>query len=456
MLVFHAFITKVENPMRLTLPSIGNIEESGFGSSEDIFKRQAFGQQISNLILNTEENMVMALDSNWGQGKSTFIRMWKKHNEALENPLTTVYFDAFENDYQQDAFLALASEVYDALHIEDESSKSEFKERVANVAKAFGRSAFRIGARAITAGLVDDTALESAEEEIASAITGNVETYISEKLENNASDRLALHEFRSFLADTVKNNTPNHKLVFIIDELDRCRPDFALEIIEKIKHLFSVEGLTFLLVMNRNQLEESVKCKYGAGIEAQMYLQKFINIWLHLPEIKKTEYGYSDKVKFLNYAIDKMNCELLVQNEITRKVLSELIEANNTSFREIERIMTQLAILDNVQQRTIRYNYVYQLALAGLCFIKVNEPKLYLDFINKNISSDIVLKRLNIEQNPSTQSGALASMIVGVLADEATLEAMIEAKELPVDDFRGFNVDIFVNVNEPLNNFSQL
>ena len=72
-------------------------------------------------------------------------------------------------------------------------------------------------------------------------------------------------------------------IVFIIDELDRCKPDFALELLEQVKHLFSVKGITFLLVTNREQLEESIKSKYGQGINPTNYLHKFINIWLTMP-----------------------------------------------------------------------------------------------------------------------------------------------------------------------------
>ena len=53
------------------------------------------------------------------------------------------------------------------------------------------------------------------------------------------------------------------KLVFLIDELDRCRPTYAVETIEKIKHLFSVPGIIWVLVMNKEQIESSIQKVYG-------------------------------------------------------------------------------------------------------------------------------------------------------------------------------------------------
>ena len=70
-----------------------------------------------------------------------------------------------------------------------------------------------------------------------------------------------------------KENPP--QLIFIIDELDRCKPTFALEIIEKIKHIFSVPGIHFLIVTHLKQLENSVRYSYGADIDSQTDLQKF-------------------------------------------------------------------------------------------------------------------------------------------------------------------------------------
>jgi predicted KAP-like P-loop ATPase len=64
--------------------------------------------------------------------------------------------------------------------------------------------------------------------------------------------------------------------VFVIDELDRCRPPFAPEVLENIKHLFSVPNIVFILSMNRSQIEESIRCEYGTQVHASKYLQKFV------------------------------------------------------------------------------------------------------------------------------------------------------------------------------------
>ena len=82
----------------------------GFTGEIDIFKRKPLGESLANLLESTEENLIIGIDSQWGEGKSMFCKMLSAH---LRNERNTqnIYFDAFENDYQRDPFLASSLEV---------------------------------------------------------------------------------------------------------------------------------------------------------------------------------------------------------------------------------------------------------------------------------------------------------------------------------------------------------
>ncbi|TOM08140.1 P-loop ATPase, partial [Vibrio parahaemolyticus] len=184
--------------------------------------------QLYNLINNSDENLVLALDAQWGEGKSTFIKMWSGENRhKQEPPLETIYFDAFENDYQKEPFLALASEIYELLEDKAESKKQEFKEKAAQVFKTFSRGVIKAGIRLGTAGVIDGTVLDQAEKDISTLVSEQVDSIISSKFESSKADKLALKNFKEFLSDVALNHTPGKRIVFVIDELDRCRPDFA-------------------------------------------------------------------------------------------------------------------------------------------------------------------------------------------------------------------------------------
>jgi hypothetical protein len=438
--------------VRLSLPELQITADEGFNPQKDIFRRAQYGQQLTNFIVNAEENLVFALDSNWGSGKTTFIKMWHSHNNNHTPQLKTIYFDAFQNDYQSDPFLALASEVYDLFEDDDHESKRNFKEKASNVFKAFSRGLIKTGVKVATAGAIDGSALDNAEQELSTLLSDQVDSVIADKFESSKADKNALNEFKAYLEKVVMEHTANKKLVFVIDELDRCRPDFALEILEKIKHLFSVPGLTFVLVMNREQLQESVKSRYGNGINASLYLQKFINVWLTLPTI--SSHGSSDHTGiFLNHATLGMNSQLLGGNSTVSRLFKTLIKNNLTSFREIERMLTYFAVFENTH--SVLGNHNDHLAMCCVCYLKVADPLVLRGLLNKKIAADEVHKSLSIatdDLDRATQS--LAYLIEASLCTEEELEIMVNDKKVFPDTYGELSQNIFAEVTSVLDSFS--
>ena len=182
-----------------------------------------------------------------------------------EKGIKSIYFDAFENDYQQDSFLAIAAEIYSLIDNNKEEEQKQFKKKTVSALKTLARVGLRVGIKTATAGILDETIFDE---------TKTIKDVSKETL---LDFKHSLEE----LSFSISNDKP---LVFIIDELDRCKPPFALQILENIKHLYSVNNIVFVLVMNRSQIEESVKCEYGSGVEASKYLQKFVHVWASLPK----------------------------------------------------------------------------------------------------------------------------------------------------------------------------
>ncbi|MFM5550249.1 P-loop NTPase fold protein [Aeromonas veronii] len=382
--------------MKLTVPELKINDDEGFSAEKDLFNRKEFGDRLYNLIMNSDENLVLALDAQWGEGKSTFIRMWSGENKYKQKPpLETIYFDAFENDYQKEPFLALASEIYELLEDKAESKKVEFKQKAAQVFKTFSRGMIKTGIRLGTAGLIDGSMLDQAENDISTLVSEQVDSVIASKFESSKADKLALSNFREFLSDIAINHTPGKRIVFVVDELDRCRPDFALDLLENIKHLFSVSGITFLLVMNRKQLEESVKCRYGNGIDSVTYLQKFINVWLSLPRVSSKS-NQDDGVKYLKKAFNSMSEGDGVNNVEVIQILQSIVRHLKPSLRDIERILTYFAIIDNSSDDSM--SDFYQNIMATVCFLKAVNPRLLDEVVSKRASTQELLDFLQISK----------------------------------------------------------
>ncbi|AYF20179.1 KAP family P-loop NTPase fold protein [Vibrio parahaemolyticus] len=421
--------------MKIVVPELQISSDCGFSPDIDIFKRKGFGERLANLVENSGGSPVIALDSGWGEGKSTFIKMWRGYLENHREPeIKSIYFDAFENDYQKDPFLTLASEIYQLITVEDEETKTKFKDKAAKAAKSLVRGALKVSVKVGTAGIVDGSAVDVAEKELSNLVADQVDDLIKERFEHAEKDKLALKEFRSYLSNFANEVNGGKPIVFIIDELDRCKPDFALELLEQVKHLFSVKGITFLLVTNREQLEESIKSKYGQGINPTNYLHKFINVWLTMPRASDE---YNDNgYQFLQNALSGMKEENeVIVNTESVSVLIDIVKFYQPSFREIERMLSYFSIINNMLGSQ-RYLENYQYMISMVCYLKACQPNC-LKVVNGKLNSSHIIEAARLDEIDSSASYYYLQYVNKLvrfdLADEDTRKQMLEEMEIQID-----------------------
>lgn len=421
--------------MKLTVPAIQIGDEEGFSSANDIFSRKGFGDRLANLIEQTDDELVVSIDAEWGEGKSTFVQMWKGYvTHHRDRKIRTIYFDAFANDYQKDPFIALAAEVYELLKDDAQEKKKEFLTKAGAAAKSMARGAIKIAVRVGSSGLLDGSVVDGVEGDISELLAEQVDSVLEDRLKKSSTDKLALKNFRKYLEDFAAEHGGGQPIVFVIDELDRCRPDFALELIEQIKHLFSVRGFIFLLVMNRKQLEESIRSRYGL-IDATKYLQKFVHLWLTLP--RKSDRYEDHGVKYVRHAMQAM-CEPgeKVFNEDTIALIEDLVRHFKPSFRDIERTLSYFALIQNMSEGD-RLRISYQILVAFVCYLKSTRPHLIKEIVQGKIDWDVLLKEVGLErvnENVSTRLYALSNFIKFDMGSEELRKALIDQKAVPPDN----------------------
>jgi len=307
---------------RLTIPEPEiELYKDGFkshatGKLHDQLGREPTGKALSDLVDRIAEPMVIALDGGWGSGKSFFLKCWVgEHLKREQNTTQTVYFDAFKHDFVDEPLISLMGVIEDRFEDEDVKDKT-WKKRFAgtvSVAKRLLKPTLRIGA-AVGTGMASEVAIAAiGTEKIDTVVDGAIDAglkgigaeasaAVDELWKSEAGRRQAMTEFRKSLialtepvtekpaeaedeaAKTPDEQKPRHrKLVIVVDELDRCRPDYALSLLELIKHFFDVPHVHFVLGVNMRELENSVKARYGGGINAGLYLQKFVTLTMGLP-----------------------------------------------------------------------------------------------------------------------------------------------------------------------------
>lgn len=390
-----------EVPMKFFLPPLSVGRNDGFTEDNDIFSRKEFGISLANVVKSTDSELVIAIDAKWGEGKTTFMHQWRGMLSSNDYNIDSIYFDAFSNDFHEDAFIALATEIYEYIYTsknDDPQDATIWENRakyLSSGAKKWAKIALRaglgIGVRAFSGGLLSSEDLcnevsnayeagkQELEKECLKSTTKSIENRIEKYFEEQIEYKQGMNDFRNALAKFAQdiNAANSSPLVFIVDELDRCRPDFALELIEKIKHIFSVRGIVFVLVYNSAQLEGQIECRYGAGVDAKAYLSKFINICVSLPrEFISTKDGHSpdDTRTYVNKLIELHGFPSGAIPLDTLEAFSYIAYRHSLSLRDIERIFSYLALY--FASRGEETLYLGNIVL-GLCILRVKNEKLY-------------------------------------------------------------------------------
>ncbi|MDH1518104.1 KAP family NTPase, partial [Acinetobacter johnsonii] len=226
------------NQLNWQRTNLENIETAWEG---DLWNRKRLGIQLTNYVDRLQCGAVLALDARWGEGKTWFVRHWQKHLEDENH--NVIYLDAFANDYLDDPFLVVTSEITNTLS-KDKKTKSKVKKLI-NLSASVGTAllpslpkiALMLGLHLVGAGFLGgilQQGYENAQDEIdklSDETSDRIKESIQEKIAGHEAEKKTLDEFKKHLAETVEKL--DKPLVFIIDELDRCRPDFAIRLIER-------------------------------------------------------------------------------------------------------------------------------------------------------------------------------------------------------------------------------
>lgn len=266
-----------------------NIETAWEG---DLWDRRRLGEQLTNYVDRLQCGAVLALDARWGEGKTWFVRHWAKH--LIDTEHNVIYLDAFANDYLDDPFLTIAAEISQAFKDSDEIDASDIEKLNAKTASVLISLAAVIPVIAAKAGMhwiglggAGDAVKEVYEQgkevfDVASdEIAFKVKEQIEKKIENHHIEKQTIQDFKKELTQLASQL--EKPLVFIIDELDRCRPDFAIRLIERIKHFFDIPKIVFVLVMDKTQFSKVVCHNYGYDETfREEYLDKFVDFTIKL------------------------------------------------------------------------------------------------------------------------------------------------------------------------------
>lgn len=327
--------------------------------------REKYAEVLKTIITTYKKGFVLAIDGKWGTGKTTFVEMWKAYLE-LDN-FQTLYFNAWENDFISDPLVGLLGELNKI------NSPKRTKDLASSMINKAGRIVLKAGP-SMFKGVIKKYAGEEVVEILCDCVEEG-SSMLKKEIENYESQKGSLLEFRKELEIFVDEVCEKKPLIFIIDELDRCNPHYAVKVLERIKHLFNIPNIIFVLSIDKEQLSNSIRGYYGSeSIKANEYLKRFIDIEYTLPD--------PDVQSFCQYLLDYFEFNTAfyyTQDEVDyheAKAISDLFVTTEIIFkykkltlRQVEKIFTNIRLSLNLfsNKRNINANLLCLLTYLRIC-----------------------------------------------------------------------------------------
>jgi len=345
--------------------------------ANDWLERKGFATQLTNIIENNKRGeVVIGLSGQWGEGKTTFVKMWQRHMEQKE--IASIYFDAFEYDYLEDVFLSLAIEIYNYAKVNCLTAKEDYLNKSKNTYHLLQAMIAKTSPINIDSTLQEKlTHDESQTFDISEVIENSLNLALDNAFEQALKQKEVFRDFKKSLSQLASEASEQDiPLVIIIDELDRCKPSFAVEVLEKIKHLFLVEGVVFVLSMHHEQLEESIKKVYGQNIDAHTYLQKFIDYPTRLPKADIS--NNSNRRKYFWNQVDFIGLPVRPSQSMNRSYELFLILSirYDLSYRQLNKALQNYKYLIASLDLNSDYSYPTMFLMVFVSILKVKSGTL--------------------------------------------------------------------------------
>jgi hypothetical protein len=286
----------------------------------DLLDRKPSGEFLYRLVLKKAATvpgggaLCFAIDGDWGTGKSFFVNSWSHDISLWNHPV--IRFDAWANDLSEDPLLGFMAQLQNSLQpwLKQLPVSKKIKQAAARqlnkVVKDAGRAVLPVtvavlkGVTKKFAGIDISEVAEAATGAVDAGVKGfdvgstagaALDAYFQAAMKSHTEKQEAIQVLKKTIEDLLtylKDNTAIQLPLFVfVDELDRCRPDYAIRLLEGLKHLFDAKGVCFVVSTNLSQLSESVRAVYGAGFAGYRYLKRFFAFEYVLPSPNLKSYA---------------------------------------------------------------------------------------------------------------------------------------------------------------------
>ena len=440
----------IEINMKTSSKTFSNFDKFGLEAFAD--KLTAYLQVESQFV---DESFVLSLNSEFGSGKSTFFEMWANKLRSADDALEVVYLNAGESDFQGEPLLAIVSGLLDILKSRETSIDIEpIKETAGKLCKfalSIGNDIVQrfTGIDVIKAGQYAEPEDTKTKPELGHAC---FQLY-QERHKLFTKLRTLLHDL------TLKSE---NSILVIVDELDRCRPNYAIEFLETIKHFFDISGLIFVIGVDKIQLASSAKALFGQELVFDEYYRKFAHRNVNLPVKSQpmTEHFCRELLKeyFSQEAFERKNRFRYFKHDNYR--IDDIVKLSIAFSLNARQIHELFRITAHVLSATVKSNsyllWGWQIAAFFMTALSIKNRNLYDRIGRREISFSeftTFLKDLTLFTEDARGSFWWAELLyLGVFGDQPLAKLEQEFQKLGVWDSSGKEEGAF---ESELRGFSQ-
>ena len=306
----------------------------------DLLHRKQYTDVLTQIVKHAEGGFTLSINADWGYGKTTFVKMWEKvlQNEGYQ----TIYFNAWETDFVADPMMALIDGLREGF-----DSKDLPQEKL-----QLSQAVWKASAKLIQ--LIPQFKVIG---EVAEIFQNGINACLEDqnKLQEHQSYHKLIQDFKEQLAKFSKEISPDKQLIIFVDELDRCRPDYAVQMLERIKHFFSIDNIIFVLSVDKKVLCKSIKAVYGGlEIDTEAYLRRFVDVEFDLPEPNisdfiEAQFENRDIGRYFTNYWDTLSksYERDDRAQVLQDALYDCFLSHNKSLRDVEKYFNRLEIILN-------------------------------------------------------------------------------------------------------------
>ncbi|MCS1373007.1 KAP family P-loop NTPase fold protein [Serratia marcescens] len=360
-------------------------------NTRDEYNRKPIAEKIIEILNSEIPISPMMIDGSWGTGKTEFcfklIKLFKESNPEKE----IIYINAFNEDHTDEPILTLLASIVNLL---PESERPSLIEKALPALRFGLKTTLKAGATWVLKQNTDELADEFSDA-VQKTSDAAIDSTITSLIKDHVDSDKNIKALKSALTE-ISIKTP---MCIFIDELDRCKPSFAVSILENIKHVFDVDNVKFVLITNTQQLQASINHIYGISLDAKRYLDKFIKFSFLLPEtrILNSQEEILTSIEHWNYASGQHS----LLNKIHEQVITgikELIKKNRLSLREVETLARYIEVYQSLSKEGLGHGIILGYALYRMIgvYIYCFHREVALSISAGDIDTNSIASALNI------------------------------------------------------------